>query len=54
MIKKCNNCGNPTGMPFICFHCGKSFCVECKLPETHNCDNFNSIMAIPLWKKLNN
>jgi predicted nucleic acid binding AN1-type Zn finger protein len=51
-MKTCKNCGNLNGIPIICSYCGKEFCEGCRLPETHNCDNFNSRIAIPLWKKL--
>jgi len=52
MIKTCDNCGSPIGLPIICTYCGKTFCIECRLPETHNCENFNSKSATPLWAKL--
>ena len=34
----CNNCGNQIdGLPFKCKYCGLNYCLECRLPEYHNC-----------------
>ena len=50
MINKCKNCGKTTPFEFICSHCNKEFCVDCRLPETHNCEEFDRKTATPLWK----
>jgi predicted nucleic acid binding AN1-type Zn finger protein len=51
-IKTCSKCGNPVGMPFVCSHCHKIFCAKCRMPEAHNCENFNPKTATPLYKKI--
>lgn len=35
---KCNKCDKTiTMIPFTCNCCGKTFCVDCRHPETHIC-----------------
>ncbi len=36
-IVKCSYCGKETYLPFKCPYCGKYFCVEHRLPESHEC-----------------
>ena len=38
---KCDVCGKEEPLPFICRYCGGTFCAEHRLPEKHNCPNFN-------------
>ena len=37
MAKECYYCGFKDPMPFTCKFCGKSFCYNHRLPESHNC-----------------
>ena len=30
----------PVSLPYVCNYCGKSFCMEHRLPEAHMCSNF--------------
>lgn len=34
---RCNHCGRTVDFPYTCTRCGKVFCVECHLPEEHDC-----------------
>ena len=34
---KCQVCGKELDLPYVCKYCGKTFCVEHRLPEKHNC-----------------
>ncbi|AYK13982.1 MAG: AN1-type zinc finger domain-containing protein [Methanosarcina flavescens] len=35
----CENCGCQTDFrtSYTCSRCGESFCIDCRLPEYHNC-----------------
>ena len=35
----CEYCGVETNLPFKCSYCRRKFCVDHRLPETHNCEN---------------
>ncbi|MGQ9781641.1 MAG: AN1-type zinc finger domain-containing protein [Nitrososphaeria archaeon] len=35
---KCEYCGQEEPLPFKCSYCGKYFCVEHRLPESHSCE----------------
>ena len=36
--KKCASCGKEfLSMPFVCKFCTISFCIDHRLPESHNC-----------------
>ncbi|HEY9246107.1 MAG TPA: rhomboid family intramembrane serine protease [Candidatus Methanoperedens sp.] len=37
MAKECYYCGFKDPMPFTCKFCGKSFCYNHRLPESHSC-----------------
>ncbi len=37
MSKECYYCGFRDPLPFICKFCGKSYCYNHRLPESHNC-----------------
>ena len=37
MAKECEYCGFRDPMPFTCKFCGKSFCYNHRLPESHDC-----------------
>jgi len=50
--KMCTLCKKSVGFIFVCSHCHETFCVDCRLPETHNCKDFNSRSEIPLWTKV--
>ena len=42
----CAQCGKPLGyLPYVCRYCGKSFCVEHRLPESHGCEGLEK------WKR---
>lgn len=36
-MTKCTACGIEELLPFTCRYCGRQFCAEHRLPETHNC-----------------
>jgi len=36
-MTKCTACGKEELLPFTCKYCGRQFCAEHRLPETHNC-----------------
>jgi len=37
--QRCEICGEDVyPLPYICKYCGKTFCVEHRLPEKHNCE----------------
>lgn len=36
-MTKCIACGKEELLPFTCTLCGRQFCAEHRLPETHNC-----------------
>lgn len=36
----CDVCGKEEPLPFRCKYCGGTFCVEHRLPEEHNCEEF--------------
>lgn len=38
-MPKCEYCGKEVPFPFKCPYCGRTFCAEHRLPETHQCPN---------------
>ena len=38
-MPKCEHCGVEVMLPFTCAYCGKNYCVEHRLPESHQCSN---------------
>ncbi|HIP62625.1 MAG TPA: rhomboid family intramembrane serine protease [Archaeoglobus profundus] len=40
-MTKCDICGKEEPLPFTCRYCGGTFCADHRLPEKHNCPNFN-------------
>ena len=38
-MAKCEYCGREVVLPFVCPYCGKNFCAEHRLPESHECVN---------------
>jgi len=38
-MRKCGKCGKEAVFPFTCAYCGKHFCDEHRLPESHDCSN---------------
>lgn len=41
---RCEICGKDLPiLPFICKYCGKSFCVEHRLPEKHTCEKIEKV-----------
>ena len=38
-MKKCEKCGKDVLFPFTCTYCGKEYCDEHRLPESHECSN---------------
>lgn len=43
---KCGFCGKEVLYPFECSYCGKAFCPEHRLPESHQC---GSLPTEPFW-----
>jgi predicted nucleic acid binding AN1-type Zn finger protein len=43
---KCEICGKDVLLPFVCNNCGKQFCGDHRLPETHNC----SYLKPKIWE----
>ncbi|MFB6179539.1 MAG: AN1-type zinc finger protein, partial [Halorientalis sp.] len=33
----CAECGDTVGTTYDCYDCGESFCVDCRLPDDHEC-----------------
>lgn len=46
---KCEYCGSDVDLPFRCPFCGRLFCVEHRLPETHACPSFKREMRPSLY-----
>lgn len=42
MSNQCDLCGFTEPLPFTCKFCGKSFCYNHRLPESHNCPGLDS------------
>jgi uncharacterized protein YkwD len=38
-MPRCEHCGAEVMLPFTCAYCGKNYCVEHRLPESHQCSN---------------
>ena len=38
-MTNCESCDEDVDLPFICSYCKKSFCIDHRLPESHNCSN---------------
>ncbi|MGB9672041.1 MAG: AN1-type zinc finger domain-containing protein [Candidatus Norongarragalinales archaeon] len=38
-MPKCEQCGKEVDLPFQCNFCGHYFCIEHRIPESHNCPN---------------
>lgn len=38
-MNKCEQCGKEVLFPFTCTYCGKEYCDEHRLPESHECSN---------------
>jgi hypothetical protein len=36
-MPKCESCGEEVQFPFVCNYCGKAFCMNHRLPESHDC-----------------
>jgi len=37
IMPECEQCGREETLPFTCAYCGGNYCVEHRLPESHNC-----------------
>ena len=49
---KCKHCGEEiNAIPFKCRHCEGLFCVKCRLPEQHNCKEFNYVNNRNIYQK---
>ena len=44
----CAYCGKDELLPFNCPHCGKQFCAEHRIPETHRCSGLATIRTISM------
>jgi len=38
MATVCTECGDEVGTTYDCSDCGEAFCVDCRLPDDHDCD----------------
>jgi len=47
---KCEYCGKEVMLPYECKFCGRHFCVEHRLPESHNCPNLPPRSPLRQWK----
>ena len=36
-MAKCDQCGREENMPYQCRYCGRTYCAEHRLPESHDC-----------------
>jgi len=41
-MAECDECGKNENMPYECKRCGGTFCVEHRLPESHDCPGLNA------------
>lgn len=42
--RRCEICGKELSiLPYVCKYCGKSFCVEHRLPEKHVCEKIEKV-----------
>ncbi|MEM2602009.1 MAG: AN1-type zinc finger domain-containing protein, partial [Candidatus Bathyarchaeia archaeon] len=44
-MAKCLKCGARAELPFICSYCGGYFCIEHRLPESHECSGLTKARA---------
>ncbi len=44
-MAKCTKCGARAELPFLCSYCGGYFCVEHRLPESHECPGLAKVRA---------
>lgn len=49
-MPQCEQCGKEVDLPFECKFCGGYFCVEHRLPETHNCPNLPPRTPLGNWQ----
>jgi Zn-dependent protease len=42
---ECQTCGTEVDMPFVCSFCGRAFCPQHRLPESHNCSEYWKVRA---------
>jgi len=48
-MTRCDECGvEIEGLPFLCPYCGKTYCIDHRLPEAHSCSNLVFARAPPL------
>jgi predicted nucleic acid binding AN1-type Zn finger protein len=47
---KCELCGKEADLPFQCSFCQKSFCIEHRLPENHQCPKAPQRTPLGPWK----
>ena len=56
-MPRCNYCNRKTSVSMICKSCDFEFCINCRLPEVHECNNIHSMKSAKmtlLADKLNN
>jgi len=53
-MAKCEKCGKNIDLPFICNYCKDSFCIDHRLPESHNCPNLIFAKSPTFAKKESN
>ncbi|MGB9960245.1 MAG: AN1-type zinc finger domain-containing protein [Candidatus Bathyarchaeales archaeon] len=49
-MQKCEHCDKEVDLPFECKFCGGHYCLEHRLPETHNCPNLPPRTPLGGWQ----
>jgi len=49
-MPQCEHCGREVDLPFECKFCGKYYCLEHRLPESHNCPNLPPKTPLGGWQ----
>jgi|YelNatPaOPRAMG01_1025707.scaffolds.fasta_scaffold71488_3 hypothetical protein len=49
-MPNCEQCGKEVNLPFECKFCGGHFCLEHRLPESHNCPNLPPRTPLGSWQ----
>lgn len=49
-MPQCEHCGKEVDLPFECKFCGGYYCLEHRLPESHNCPNLPPRTPLGSWQ----